>query len=193
MMTVSPTPAVPIDPRLAAYLSGATLLLCCGAGVAAGPTADAPGRAAVAAPTQPLYRYLDPQGRTVYGNRPPAAGVQSRMLPYAPSPPKRPAPPVAPRTVQPDSRAAARPQTPANNGPSQQQVLLEQLARQIEALQMARSALKEGEAVRNGDERNYQRYLDRTQGLRDTVTRQEGVVEALQAQLRLLGGGGLVE
>jgi len=191
MRTASPIPAVPIDTRLAACLGGFTLLLCCGAGVAAG--ADAAGRAAVAAPTQPLYRYLDPQGRTVYGNRPPAAGVQSRMLPYAPSPPKRPAPPVAPRTAQPDSTLTARPQAPATNGPSQQQVLLEQLTRQIEALQMARSALKEGEAVRNGDERNYQRYLDRVQSLRDTVTRQEGVVEALQAQLRLLGGGGLVE
>lgn len=95
--------------------------------------------------------------------------------------------------AQPESTAAARPQAPATNGPSQQQVLVEQLARQIEALQMARSALKEGEAVRNGDERNYQRYLDRIQALRDTVIRQEGVVEALQAQLRLLGGGGLVE
>jgi len=77
--------------------------------------------------------------------------------------------------------------------PTQQQVLLEQLARQIEALQKARNALKEGETVRNGDERNYQRYLDRVQGLRDVVTRQEGVVEALQDQLRLLGAGAAVD
>jgi len=72
-------------------------------------------------------------------------------------------------------------------------VLLEQLAKQIGSLQTARNALKEGEAVRNGDERNYQRYLDRMQGLRDAVTRQEGVVEALQDQLRLLGSASLVE
>jgi hypothetical protein len=72
-------------------------------------------------------------------------------------------------------------------------VLLEQLAKQIASLQSARNALKEGEAVRNGDERNYQRYLDRVQSLRDAVTRQEGVVGVLQEQLRLLGSGALVE
>jgi hypothetical protein len=100
----------------------------------------------------------------------------------APSAGQRPGPlpPGSLQTAQPPSR-------------SQQQVLLEQLAKQIESLQAARGALKEGEAVRNGDERNYQRYLDRVQGLRDAVTRQEGVVEALQDQLRMLGTASLVE
>jgi uncharacterized coiled-coil protein SlyX len=88
---------------------------------------------------------------------------------------------------------AGGPPVPPSPQRNQQQVLLEQLAKQIESLQTARNALKEGEAVRNGDERNYQRYLDRVQGLRDSVTRQEGVVEALQDQLRLLGSASLSE
>ena len=138
----------------------------------------------------PLYRYADPAGRTVYSDRPPPAGVPARVVPYAPSPPKRPSAPLPPQAP---SAAPATLQAPPPPSRSQQQVLLEQLARQISTLQTARNALKEGEAVRNGDERNYQRYLDRVQGLRDTVTRQEGVVAALQEQLRLLGTASLTE
>lgn len=190
MTTTSLPPGLPSKPCIASCIGGITLIVCCATAIAAGPAADA---ATQASPAHPLYRYQDPQGRTVYANRPPANGAQARMLPYAPSPPRRPSAPSAPRLPLPDSALTARPQTPAATGPGQQQVLVEQLARQVEALQAARNALKEGEAVRNGDERNYQRYLDRVQGLRDTVTRQEGIVEALQGQLRLLGGGGLVE
>jgi len=190
MMTASLPSALPRTPCIASCIGGITLILSCAAAIGAGPAADAATRTT---PAHPLYRYQDPLGRTVYANRPPAAGSQTRMLPYAPSPPRRPSAPSAPRMQLPDSALPARPQTPAAGGPGQQQVLVEQLARQIESLQTARNALKEGEAVRNGDERNYQRYLDRVQSLRDTVTRQEGIVEALQGQLRLLGGGGLVE
>ncbi len=141
----------------------------------------------------PLSRYADPKGRTVYSDRPPPPGVQARVVPYAPSPPKRPSAPVLPQAPAASPAAPTTLQPPQPPSRSQQQALLEELAKQIGNLQMARNALKEGEAVRNGDERNYQRYLDRIQGLRDTVTRQEGVVEALQEQLRLLGSASLTE
>ncbi len=177
-------------------LATALLLTLAGTAGAADRSAATDASTPVAAATpparpQPLYRYSAPTGGTLYTNRPPPPGVQARTLPYAPSPPQRPLPPVMPQppTVAPAGGLPA-PQSPQR---SQQQVLLEQLARQIESLQTARNALKEGEAVRNGDERNYQRYLDRVQGLRDSVTRQEGVVEALQDQLRLLGSASLGE
>ncbi|MBU3694242.1 MAG: DUF4124 domain-containing protein [Rhodocyclaceae bacterium] len=145
------------------------------------------------APPTPLYRYTDAQGRTVYTNRPPPAGVHARALPYVPSPPQRPQPPAAPRPPPGADASLTVPRALDVPGPGQQRVLIEQLAKQVEALHAARNALKEGEAVRNGDERNYQRYLDRVQVLRDAVTRQEGVVEALQGQVRLLGAGALLE
>lgn len=147
--------------------------------------------AAVPATAETLYRYTDSSGRVTYTNRPPPASAQARPLPYAPSPPRRPAAPELPRAPSISPPVGLQPPQPA--GQDQQQVLLEQLARQIETLQKARNALKEGETVRNGDERNYQRYLDRVQVLRDVVTRQEGVVEALQDQLRLLGTATLAE
>jgi hypothetical protein len=146
-------------------------------------------------PTGVLFRVVDADGRTGYSDRPPPLGTQARRLTYGPSPPRRPTPPAAPLVapIVPNAPTTlAQPALPEALGRSQQQVVTEVLARQVEALQSARNALKEGEAVRNGDERNYQRYLDRIQGLRDAVTRQEGVVDTLQGQLRLLGGG-LVE
>lgn len=156
-----------------------------------GPYGNAPAAAETPAKPQPLYRYTDPAGRPVYTNRPPPATAQARLVPYAPSPPRRPAPPLMPQAPSVAPPAGLQPAPPPER--TQQQALLEQLAKQIASLQSARNALKEGEAVRNGDERNYQRYLDRVQGLRDVVTRQEGVVEALQDQLRLLGSANLVE
>jgi len=199
-------PARRPSPHRMATLVSLACCFVCGAAVAAGPGPASTGSGGLATPPetgtgvgasspQPLYRYTDARGRTVYANRPPPANVPARVVPYAPSPPQRPAPPAGPRAPLTGNPALARPQPPAAPGPAPapQQALVEQLARQVEALQTARNALKEGEAVRNGDERNYQRYLDRIQGLRDAVTRQEGVVDVLQGQLRLLGGGGLVE
>lgn len=141
--------------------------------------------------SQTLYKYADADGRTVYSNRAPAAGIAAATVPYAPTPPRRPEPPVLPQKPVAPIAAMPRPQPPLPPERDRQQQVIEALARQIEALQGARKALKEGEAVRNGDERNYQRYLDRIQGLRDAVVRQEGVVEMLQGQLRLFGAGGL--
>ena len=168
-----------------------------GAGAGIDGSSATPSRSAspASAPAGLLFRYTDANGRTVYSDRPPPPGTQARRLTYVPSPPRRPLPPIAPQVapIVPNTPTAlARPAPPEAPGRGQQQVVTEALARQVEALQSARNALKEGEAVRNGDERNYQRYLDRIQGLRDAVTRQEGVVDALQGQLRLLGGG-LVE
>jgi len=190
-MTARPT-------LLIAMLLLATTARAAGDTTAPGPATtatrvDAAATSSAEAPARPqtLYRYTDSAGRPVYSNKPPPAGAQARLLPYTPSPPRRPAPPVMPQAPSAAPPGALQP--PPSPGPSQQQVLLEQLAKQIESLQRARNALKEGEAVRNGDERNYQRYLDRVQGLRDVVTRQEGVVEALQDQLRLLGSASLAD
>ncbi len=152
------------------------------------PTLAEPPRES-GAPTPPragLYRYIDLQGRTVYGNQPPNGASHSRQLFYTPSRPSPPRPPQAPRVANAASGAgAANSASPPRR--EAQQVVLEELARQQAALQTARNALKEGEAVRLGDERNYQKYLDRIEPLRGTVNRLEGSVESLQGQLRLLG------
>jgi hypothetical protein len=57
------------------------------------------------------------------------------------------------------------------------------LAVEERSLAQARKALVEGEAVRTGDERNYQRYLDRIQGLKDRVAQHERNVATLRQEL----------
>ena len=58
-----------------------------------------------------------------------------------------------------------------------------QAAMTIEGLAEARKALSEGEATRMGGERNYQRYLDRVQGLKDRVSQHERNIGALKQEL----------
>jgi len=53
-------------------------------------------------------------------------------------------------------------------------------------LQEARRQLEEQESVRLGNERNYQRYLDRVQPFREAVETHERNVQALQRELNNL-------
>lgn len=132
-----------------------------------------------------LYRYRDADGRVIFGNTPPANARELQRIPYTPSPAK-PIPPKAP------DRPAATPAAPASAPQpdpalaTQRQALLGELLRQQEALRAAQQALKEGEDVRLGSERNYQRYLDRVQGLRDTVTRHEQNIELITREINSL-------
>jgi len=63
------------------------------------------------------------------------------------------------------------------------QVLESELAGEQAALDEARKTLAAQEAVRNGDERNYQKVLDRLQPYKDDVERRERNVEALTKEL----------
>lgn len=57
------------------------------------------------------------------------------------------------------------------------------LAAEEQALDGARKELAEQEAVRYGDERNYQRVLDRLQPYKDRVEQHEKQVEAIRREL----------
>lgn len=66
---------------------------------------------------------------------------------------------------------------------SRRKILEDELVAEEKSLAAARKALADGEAVRLGDERNYQRYLERIQGLKDRVTQHERNVGALKQEL----------
>lgn len=55
-----------------------------------------------------------------------------------------------------------------------------------ERLSAARTEFNNGQGERRGDERNYQRYLDRMAGLKDSITRLEGDVQALKREISKL-------
>lgn len=133
-----------------------------------------------------LYKCVDESsGVTLYTNQKGSAKnctILSRELPIttiAPPPP----------------RAAQRnAPTPANfprvDGDTQRgrdndrrKILEQEFATEQQNLDKARKALAEGEATRLGDEKSYQKYLDRVQELRETVALHERNVEALKREL----------
>ncbi|WP_456282531.1 DUF4124 domain-containing protein [Cupriavidus sp. JZ107] len=62
-------------------------------------------------------------------------------------------------------------------------VLEEELRSEHAKLAALRAQFNEGQPERQGDERNYQRYLDRTAALRDDIARSEANAAALRREL----------
>jgi hypothetical protein len=65
-------------------------------------------------------------------------------------------------------------------------VLQTELRQAEERLTLARKEFNGGEGERRGDERNYQRYLDRMAELKDSVARYEADVQALKREISKL-------
>ena len=65
-------------------------------------------------------------------------------------------------------------------------ILDQELAAEQKSLEQAKKELAEQEAIRTGDERNYQRVLDRLQPYKDRVALHERNIEALQKEIRNL-------
>jgi hypothetical protein len=147
-------------------------------------TAFAPGASAV------LCKYVDDNGHVTYSDSAVKGAKKSSCFEAPPVP--QPAPqPQAGRSAPPSSAAPAAPGGLPNVDPatqkkrddSRRKILKDELAVEERALAEARKALSEGEATRMGGERNYQRYLDRVQGLKDRVAQHERNVGALKQEL----------
>ena len=85
-----------------------------------------------------------------------------------------PSPSAFPREA-PEARAAAKDR--------QRQTLDQELAKEQDALAKAQKALAEQEAVRYGNEHNYQRVLDRLKPYKDAVERHQKNIQALNREL----------
>jgi len=94
----------------------------------------------------------------------------------------------------PAARAAAANPSPAgfpkvdaatqkNRDGARRRILEEELGGEEKALAQAKVELTEQEGIRTGDERNYQKVLDRLQKYRDEVERHQKNVEALKKEL----------
>lgn len=126
-----------------------------------------------------IYKYVDENGRVTYSN---VAKKGAKKLDLEPT---------SGDNGSKSRRSVATPENfPKVDGETQkkrdnvrQKLLAEELATEQKQLAEAKQALKEGEATRLGDERNYQKYLDRVQKLKDNVTLHEKNVEALQKEL----------
>lgn len=139
-----------------------------------------------------LCKYVDDNGHVTYSDSPVKGAKKTICFEPPPVPEPPPPPPASARSAPPQTAnvPAARgglpnvdPETQRRRDDSRRKILEEELAAEERALAEARKALSEGEATRLGSERNYQRYLDRIQGLKDRVSQHERNVSALKQEL----------
>ena len=143
--------------------------------------------AAFAAPAHAtLCKYVDQNGHVIYSD----AVVKGATKAVCFDPPPVPPPPPPQKSAAPATSPAPSgglpnvdPATQKKRDDSRRKILENELATEEQALAGARKALADGEAVRLGDERNHQRYLDRIQGLKDRVAQHERNVSALRQEL----------
>jgi hypothetical protein len=144
--------------------------------------------ALLAAPTlAETCKYVDKDGHTIYSNVPiknarkivcfqPPAPVATETPPPTPTP--------APAVKPPDNtKARVDASTQRKRDDERRQILEEELAREQDALSEARRALAEQESIRSGDERNYQRVLDRLKPYQETVEMHEKNIASIKREM----------
>jgi uncharacterized protein DUF4124 len=142
--------------------------------------------ALLAAPTlAETCKYVDKDGRTIYSNVP---IKNARKLvcfqPPAPVAAETPAPVPTPAVKPPDNtKARVDASTQRKRDDERRQILEEELAREQDALAEARRALAEQESIRSGDERNYQRVLDRLKPYQETVEMHEKNIASIKREM----------
>lgn len=139
-----------------------------------------------------LCKYVDDNGHVTYSDSPVKGAKKSSCFDAPPAPPA--SAPATNRAMTAPPPATAQPAPPGGlpnvdsatqkrRDDSRRKILEEELAVEEKALAQARKELADGEATRLGDERNYQRYLDRVQGLKDRVSQHERNIAALRQEL----------
>jgi hypothetical protein len=114
--------------------------------------------------------------RTIEGA--PVTIVQQRAPAAAASAPPAPAARTAETRVDPAAQRA--------RDSDARRILTQELRREEQALVELRKEYNNGEPERRGDERNYQRYLDRVAELKSGIARKEADVAAIRRELAKL-------
>ena len=133
-------------------------------------------------------KYLDPEGRVIYSNTPnnPPKGATKVKCFEDPSP-KTPSAAARNSDARPNAEARAKPRvsedTQKMRDDDRRRILDQELAEETKQLAQAKEQLASQEAVRNGNERNYERFLERVQPYRDAVATHERNIEALQREI----------
>ena len=126
-------------------------------------------------------KYVDSEGRVIYSNVP----VKNARKVTCFEPVKPP-----PQAAQPAPSQGAGTPTPRVDTSTQRQrddqrrsILESELAAEQERLEQAKRALAEQEAIRLGDERNYQRVLDRLKPYQEAVAQHEKNIASIRQEL----------
>ena len=135
-----------------------------------------------------MYKCVDADGRVTYTNDPSLArGCKlldsGQAVSTVPAPVRRPAASSGTGSSTPSSfpRVSAGDQRVRDDG--RRQVLESELRTEEEALAQAERNLLEQESVRLGNERNYQKVLDRLQPFKDKLELHKRNIEALRREI----------
>ncbi len=133
-------------------------------------------------------KYVDSEGRVTYSNVPVKdARKVSCFEPLPPAtPPTAPAAPkgeAAPRTEEGARKAKVAAPVQRKRDDERRGILQTELAKEEQALAEAKRALSEQESVRNGDERNYARVLERLKPYQEAVDQHERNVASIKQEL----------
>ena len=131
-------------------------------------------------------KYVDADGRVIYSNTPNNPPRGAKMVRCFSDPVPRPAPVPQESKPQSDAREGfpkVDGQTQKKRDDERRRILETELADEQQQLESARQKLAEQEAIRTGDERNYQRFLDRVQPFRDAVANHERNIEAIRREI----------
>ena len=143
-----------------------------------------------------IYRYLDDGGGVTYTNIPsklPRKGVEkiNVMIPPTPTAPGVPgdvrlpsAPVVKVKPSSPINFPKVDSQTQRKRDQSRKQILDDELQAEVNSLDASRKALAEGESVKIvAADKNHQKYVERLQALKETVSLHERNVDALKKEI----------
>ena len=134
------------------------------------------------------FKCIDASGRPTYTNmkeetKGKNCSVVMREVSVVPAGPVAPAARASTASPSPAGFPKVDPATQKSRDGARRRILEEELAAEEKALIEAKGELTEQEGVRTGDERNYQRVLDRLQKYKDEVERHQKNVEALKKEL----------
>ena len=128
-------------------------------------------------------KYLDSEGRVIYSNTPnnPPKGATKVKCFEDPSP----KPPTASAKNSESNAKLPRVSegTQKSRDDERRRILEQELVDETKQLTQAKEQLAEQEAVRNGNERNYERFLERVQPYRDAVATHERNLEAIKREI----------
>ena len=123
-----------------------------------------------------IYKYVDESGRVTYTNIPKKGSKKLDLDPLSAAKTRN--------NAGPENFPKVDNQTQKKRDELRKQILRDELVTEEKSLADAQKALKDGAAIRLGDEaRNYQKYLDRVAKLKENVSLHEKNIVALKREL----------
>jgi hypothetical protein len=129
-----------------------------------------------------LYKCTDDSGVVLYTNQK-GTGKNCTVLGHDQAISSVPGSRAATRSASPGDFPKVDGETQKNRDGDRRKILDQELATEVQNLEKAKKDLAEQEGIRSGDERNYQRVLDRLQPFKDAVAVHERNIEALRREL----------